>query len=37
MQKYLNLTAFLKKLISKEHIVVIIKFPDWVQVKKNIL
>ena len=30
MQTYVNLTAFLWKL----HVVVIMKFPDWVQVKK---
>ena len=34
MQKFVNLIAFLQKLISKEHVV---QFPDWVQVKKNIL
>ena len=34
MQKYVDLIAFLEKLISKEHVVVIMKFPDWVQVKK---
>ena len=34
MQKYVNLIAFLKKLISKEHIVVIMEIPDWVQVEK---
>ena len=25
---------FLQKLISKEHVVVIMEFPDWIQVKK---
>ena len=34
MQKYVNLIAFLQKLISKEHVVVIMEFPDWVQAKK---
>ena len=34
MQKSVNLIAFLWKLISEEHIVVIIDFPDWVQLKK---
>ena len=34
MLKYVNLIAFLQKLISKEHEVVIMEFPDWVQVKK---
>ena len=34
MQKYVNLIVLLEKLISKEHVVVIMKFPDWVQVKK---
>ena len=37
MQKYVNLISFLPKLISKEHVVVIMEFPDWAQVKKNIL
>ena len=31
MQKYVNLIAFLQKLISKEHVVVIMEFSDWVQ------
>ena len=35
MPKYVNLIAFLQKLISKEHVVVIIEFPVWVQVKKK--
>ena len=35
MQKYVNLIAFLKKLISKEHVVVVMESPDWVQVKKT--
>ena len=35
MPKYVNLTTFLQKLISKEHVVVVImEFPDWVKVKK---
>ena len=34
MPKFVNLIMFLWKLISKEHIVVIMVFPDWVQVKK---
>ena len=34
MAKYVNLIAFLQKSISKEHVVVIMEFPDWVQVKK---
>ena len=34
MQKYVNLIAFLWKLISKEHIVVIMEFLDWAQVEK---
>ena len=33
MPKFVNLIAFLQKLISKEHVVVIMEFPDWVQVK----
>ena len=33
MQKYVNLIAFHWKLISKDHVVVIMEFPDWVQVK----
>ena len=36
MPKYINLIAFLQKLISKEHVVVIMEFPDWVQVIKQI-
>ena len=34
MQKYVSLIAFLWQLISKEHVVVIMEFPDWVQVIK---
>ena len=34
--KFVNLIAFLWKLISKEHVVVIIEFPDWVQVEMKI-
>ena len=34
MRKYVNLIAFLHKLISKEHVFVIMEFPDWIQVKK---
>ena len=34
MPKFVDLIVFLQKLISKEHVVVIIEFPDWVQVKK---
>ena len=37
MPKFVNFIAFLYKLISKEHVVVIMEFPDWVQVRKNIL
>ena len=37
MLKFVNLIAFLWKLISKEHVVVIKEFPDWVQVKMKIL
>ena len=37
MPKFVNLIAFLQKLISKEHVVVIMEFPDWVQVKMKIL
>ena len=33
MQKYVNMIALLYKLISKEHVIVIMEFPDWVQVK----
>ena len=35
MPKYVNLIAFLQKLISKEHVAVIMEFPDWIQVKKK--
>ena len=35
MQKYVNLIAFLYILISKEHVVVITEFPEWVQVLKK--
>ena len=28
---------FLQELISKEHVIVIMEVPDWVQVKKTIL
>ena len=34
MQKFVHLIAFFQKLISKEHVIVIMEFPDWVQVKK---
>ena len=34
--KFVNLIAFLQKLISKEHVVVIMEFPDWLQVKMKI-
>ena len=34
MPKYVNLIALLYELILKEHVVVIMEFPDWVQVKK---
>ena len=37
MPKFVNLIAFLQKLISKEHVVVILEIPDWVQVKMKIL
>ena len=37
MPKFVNFIAFLQKLISKEHIVVDMEFPDWVQVKMKIL
>ena len=37
MPKFVNLIAFLQKLISKEHVVVIMEFPDWVQVKMKII
>ena len=36
MQKYVNLMVLLWKLISKEHAVVIIEFPNWVQILKKI-
>ena len=35
--KSVNLIAFLQKLISKEHVVVIMELPDWIQVKMKIL
>ena len=31
MPKHVNLISFLQNLISKEHTVVIMEFPDWVQ------
>ena len=34
MSKYVNLIDFLQT-FSKEHVVVIMEFPDWVQVKKK--
>ena len=34
---FISLIAFQKKLISKEHVVVIMEFPDWVQVGMKIL
>ena len=34
MQKYVNLIAFLQKLISKEHVIVIMESPDWDHLKK---
>ena len=37
MSKFVNLIAFLHKLISKEHVVVIMEFPDWAPVKMKIL
>ena len=37
MPKFVSLIAFLYKLISEEHVVVIMEFPDWVQVKMKIL
>ena len=37
MQKFVNLITFLQKLIAKEHVVAIMEFPDWVQVKMKIL
>ena len=33
MPKFVNLIAFPKKLISKEHVVVIMEFPDWFKLK----
>ena len=36
MQKYINLIALLQKLISKEHVVGSVEFPDWLNLK-NIL
>ena len=37
MPKFVNLIAFLEKLISKEHVVVIMEFLDCVQVKMKML
>ena len=37
MPKFINLIGFLQKFISKEQVVVIMEFPDWVQVKMKIL
>ena len=37
MPKFVNLIVFLQKLILKEHVVVIMEFPDWVQVKMKML
>ena len=37
MPKFVNFIAFPYKLISKEHVVVIMELPDWVQVKMEIL
>ena len=37
MPKFVNLITSLQKLISKEHVVVIMEFPDWIQVKMKIL
>ena len=34
MPKFVNLIAVLWKLISKEHVVVIMEYSDWAQVKK---
>ena len=35
MQKYVNLIVFFRNWFQKSiHVVVIMKFPDWVQVKK---
>ena len=33
MPKFVNLIAFLQKLISKEHVAVILEFPDWFKLK----
>ena len=33
MPKLVNLIVFLQKLISKEHVVVIMEFPDWFKLK----
>ena len=35
MPKFVNLMAFLQKLISKEHVVVIMEFPDWSSQNEN--
>ena len=35
--EFVNLIAFPQKLISKEHVIVIMELPDWVQVKMKIL
>ena len=35
MQKYVDLITFLQKLISKQYVVVIMEFADWVQVKNK--
>ena len=35
MPKFVNLIAFLQKLISKEHVVVIMEFPDWSRQNEN--
>ena len=32
MPKYVNLITFLLRLISKEHVVVITEFSDWVKI-----
>ena len=37
MPKFVNFDRFSLKLISKEHVVVIMEFPDWVEVKMKIL
>ena len=36
MQKFVSLITFLQKVISKKHVVVIMEFPNWVQVKMKI-